>query len=332
MAVQRRAATRRLLARRDRRHRRRRQEHVRRRAGPSAPRRRRHGDPLDHRLVPQPTLGALDAVERPRPTASTSTRTTCTTLRRVLLDPLSATPPQPYRAAAFDEPSDSPVDAAEEHADAGSVLLFDGLFLQRPELRPYWDLVVWLDGQAPRRPPPPRLGEHGVPAGRRRAPPPRRPLGAARPLPPRDAPLPRGVRPDHRADVVVANDDLAAPASSAVRSGSARPVVEQPRDRSSAVDAGGQGAEGRSPAGPRGPCARRAATPRTPPPRRRGRAGRPAGRRTSRPTCRSAGRRSGPRRRATRRTAGCCGPAARGRAGSAPCAGGGRRPPPAARR
>jgi uridine kinase len=69
------------------------------------------------------------------------------TLRRVLLDPLSASPPQPYRAAAFDEPTDAAVDAPEEVPVPGSVLVFDGLFLQRPELRSYWHLLVWLDGQ-----------------------------------------------------------------------------------------------------------------------------------------------------------------------------------------
>jgi len=134
-----------------------------------------------------------------------------TTLRRFLLEPLSATPPQPYRAAAFDEPSDLPVDAPADHADAGSVLLFDGLFLQRPELRPYWDLVLWLDGR--RR------------VDRRRL------DWASKECPPGIAALPHlvgrwgliaryhlGMRrylvecdPITAADVVIANDDLAAP-------------------------------------------------------------------------------------------------------------------------
>ena len=134
------------------------------------------------------------------------------TLRRVLLEPLSATPPQPYRAAAFDEPSDSPVVATEERADAGSVLLFDGLFLQRPELRRYWDLVVWLDGQG-------RVDR-------------RRLDWASRDCPPGPAALPHlvgcwgllaryhlGMRryldecdPITGADIVIANDDLASPA------------------------------------------------------------------------------------------------------------------------
>jgi uridine kinase len=69
------------------------------------------------------------------------------TLSLLLLDPVSAAPPQPYRAAAFDEPSDSPVDAPVEHPVSGSVLLFDGLFLQRRELCGYWDYAIYVDGE-----------------------------------------------------------------------------------------------------------------------------------------------------------------------------------------
>jgi uridine kinase len=68
-------------------------------------------------------------------------------LQELLLDPLSDDPPRPFRAAAFDEPTDSPVDAPTEEPEPGLVLLFDGLFLQRPELRRYWDFVVYLDGE-----------------------------------------------------------------------------------------------------------------------------------------------------------------------------------------
>jgi uridine kinase len=68
-------------------------------------------------------------------------------LREILLDPLRSAPPVSYRAAAFDEPSDAPVSSPSETPRAGSVLLFDGLFLQRPELRHYWDLSIFLDGE-----------------------------------------------------------------------------------------------------------------------------------------------------------------------------------------
>ncbi len=49
--------------------------------------------------------------------------------------------------AAFDELSDAPV---ERVADVGpdAVLVFDGLFLQRPELAIHWDLSVLLVADA----------------------------------------------------------------------------------------------------------------------------------------------------------------------------------------
>lgn len=51
---------------------------------------------------------------------------------------------KPFRRAAFDEPSDCPVDAPFEVAPRQSALLFDGLFLHRPELRGYWHHSVLL--------------------------------------------------------------------------------------------------------------------------------------------------------------------------------------------
>lgn len=50
------------------------------------------------------------------------------------------------RVAAFDEPSDTPIDEfAEVDPSERTLLIFDGLFLQRPELAPFWDEVVYLD-------------------------------------------------------------------------------------------------------------------------------------------------------------------------------------------
>ncbi len=47
------------------------------------------------------------------------------------------------RTAAFDEPTDRSVD--ERATISGpTVLIFDGLFLQRPELAQFWDVVVYL--------------------------------------------------------------------------------------------------------------------------------------------------------------------------------------------
>jgi len=64
-----------------------------------------------------------------------------------LLDPFSRG--APFRTACFDAPSDRPVDARPESAAPASILMFDGLFLHRPELRNRWDCSVFLD--APKR-------------------------------------------------------------------------------------------------------------------------------------------------------------------------------------
>lgn len=66
-------------------------------------------------------------------------------LRRCLLEPLSTGGAMKYRTAAFDHTTDSAVAMPERLADAGSILVFDGLFLHRPELRPYWDFSIFLD-------------------------------------------------------------------------------------------------------------------------------------------------------------------------------------------
>jgi len=47
------------------------------------------------------------------------------------------------RVAAFDEPTDSPVNESVV-ADPDAVLVFDGLFLHRPELNAYWTTTIFL--------------------------------------------------------------------------------------------------------------------------------------------------------------------------------------------
>lgn len=49
------------------------------------------------------------------------------------------------RVAAFDEPTDRAVDVYADGLPADAVLIFDGLFLQREDLRWFWDLVVYLE-------------------------------------------------------------------------------------------------------------------------------------------------------------------------------------------
>ena len=68
-------------------------------------------------------------------------------LDRLLLRPLSEIPPGTYVAAAFDEPTDTTVPPVAHEAHPGEVLVFDGIFLQRPELRDAWDLTIFVDGR-----------------------------------------------------------------------------------------------------------------------------------------------------------------------------------------
>lgn len=65
------------------------------------------------------------------------------TLITELLEPFSSGHSH-VLVAAFDEPSNTPT---REHVEvpASAVLVFDGLFLQRPELVPWWTRVVYLD-------------------------------------------------------------------------------------------------------------------------------------------------------------------------------------------
>ena len=66
-------------------------------------------------------------------------------LKTVLLDPLSPGGSRRYKVVVFDHRSDAPVPAVEQVAAASDILLFDGIFLHRPELRNYWDYSIFLD-------------------------------------------------------------------------------------------------------------------------------------------------------------------------------------------
>lgn len=65
-------------------------------------------------------------------------------LRGALLDPLRPGGDGRHRRAVFDHTEDRPVDAPEQQAAPGAVLIFDGIFLHRPELAEYWDYSVFL--------------------------------------------------------------------------------------------------------------------------------------------------------------------------------------------
>lgn len=65
-------------------------------------------------------------------------------LKEVLLEPLSPRGNRQYRRAIFDHQTDSPVNSVLEQAKPGSILVFDGIFLHRSELRDYWDYSIFL--------------------------------------------------------------------------------------------------------------------------------------------------------------------------------------------
>lgn len=61
-----------------------------------------------------------------------------------ILLPLAASGNLRYRSAQFDFRTDSPATTPWQEAAPDSVLLFDGVFLHRPELRPYWDFSIFV--------------------------------------------------------------------------------------------------------------------------------------------------------------------------------------------
>ncbi len=86
------------------------------------------------------------------------------TLKTVLLDPLGSGGAGRFRRAVFDVDADARVDAPEEQAAPDSILLFDGIFLHRPELKGYWDYSVFLQVEWARnhrvRSQPPQAQQH----------------------------------------------------------------------------------------------------------------------------------------------------------------------------
>jgi len=71
------------------------------------------------------------------------------TFRRVLLDPFreggQTAGTTGFQLAAFDVARDAAVESAWVAAPIDAVLLVDGIFLHRPELRELWDWSLWLD-------------------------------------------------------------------------------------------------------------------------------------------------------------------------------------------
>lgn len=65
-------------------------------------------------------------------------------LRDVLLEPLGPNGDLEYRVAMFDFRTDEPIVEEWTRAERDAVLLFDGVFLLRPQLRDSWDLSIYL--------------------------------------------------------------------------------------------------------------------------------------------------------------------------------------------
>lgn len=62
-----------------------------------------------------------------------------------LLAPLGPGGSRQFRIAAFDFLRDAEVRPPLETASEHDILLFDGVFLQRPELAGYWDWLIWVE-------------------------------------------------------------------------------------------------------------------------------------------------------------------------------------------
>jgi uridine kinase len=66
-------------------------------------------------------------------------------LKTALLDPLGPGGGLLYRSRVFDFKTDRPITAPAERANGDEILLFDGVFLLRPELADAWDYVIFVD-------------------------------------------------------------------------------------------------------------------------------------------------------------------------------------------
>ncbi|MBC6445144.1 MAG: hypothetical protein GDA50_06925 [Alphaproteobacteria bacterium GM202ARS2] len=66
-------------------------------------------------------------------------------LTGLLLEPLASDNLRQYRRRAFDLHSDEPIWDETEQCHPSAVLLFDGVFLLRPELNLWWDYRIFID-------------------------------------------------------------------------------------------------------------------------------------------------------------------------------------------
>ena len=65
-------------------------------------------------------------------------------VRTFLLAPLGPEGNRLYRTQSFDLENDIPVEQEPQLAPVGAILIVDGTFLQRPELRDSWDVTIFV--------------------------------------------------------------------------------------------------------------------------------------------------------------------------------------------
>ena len=63
---------------------------------------------------------------------------------RLVLIPLGPGGSREYRQHIIDLASDEPIDEPPIRTPSNAILIVDGSFLQRPELRPHWDVAVFV--------------------------------------------------------------------------------------------------------------------------------------------------------------------------------------------
>jgi uridine kinase len=66
-------------------------------------------------------------------------------LRSALLEPLGPHGSRRFRRIAFNYRTDAPSMTEEEHAPEDAILLFDGVFLLRPEINESWEYRIFVD-------------------------------------------------------------------------------------------------------------------------------------------------------------------------------------------
>ena len=66
-------------------------------------------------------------------------------LTLMLLEPLGPGGSRRYRTAVFDYRIDAVIEGTRAEADPRALLLFDGVFLHRPELTRFWDFSLFMD-------------------------------------------------------------------------------------------------------------------------------------------------------------------------------------------